>query len=231
LGQKVSPIGFRVGVTEDWKSRWFAPKSTYGEFLVEDQRLRRFIAGRLNKQGQSAGISQVQIDRTRERVEVNIHTARPGMVIGARGAEIEKLEHELEELTDRKIKVRVTEIKRPDLTAQLIVESIAEQLKKRVSFRRAMKQRCESAMNSGAKGIKIICSGRLGGAEIARSETQMRGSIPLQTLQANIDYGSAVSRTSQGTIGVKVWIYKGEYGAATDDDAPNPRSRSGQKRG
>ena len=212
MGQKVNPIGFRTGITEGWKARWYAPKAAYGEFLVEDQTLRKYIDDKLNRRPPSAQIAKVEIERTRNEVVIYIHTARPGMVIGSRGADIEKLQEELEDLIDRKVDIKVIEIKQPDLSAQLVAESIAEQLKKRASFRRTMKQRCESTMAAGAKGVKIICKGRLGGAEMARKEKQTLGSIPLQTLQAHVDYGYAVSRTTYGTIGVRVWVYTGMYG-------------------
>ena len=213
MGQKVSPTGFRTGITKAWKSRWYAPKSSFGEFLVEDKRIRDFLDQRLNRQMPYAAISLVEIERTREEVKLTIHTARPGVVIGARGAEIDKLKGELETLTNRVLNVNVVEVKKPDLDACLVAEGIAQQLKRRASFRRAMRQRCEAAMSAGALGIKIICSGRLSGAEIARSEAQMMGSIPLHTLRADVDYTLAVSRTNYGTIGVKVWIYKGTIGA------------------
>jgi small subunit ribosomal protein S3 len=219
VGQKVNPIGFRTGITEGWSARWYAPKAAYGEFLIEDQLLRRYIDEKLNRRPPSAQISKIEIERTRNEVMVFIHTARPGMVIGSRGADIEKLTEELEELIDRKVEIKVIEIKQPDLSAQLVAESIAEQLKKRASFRRTMKQRCESTMSAGAKGVKIICKGRLGGAEMARSERQTLGSIPLQTLQAHVDYGYVAGRTKQGTIGVRVWIYTGMYGEEPTEEA------------
>jgi len=222
VGQKVSPIGFRTGVTLDWQSRWYVPsKAAYGECLVEDQMIRNYVDQRFNRQPPHAGVTQVEIERTREEVKVILHTARPGLVIGPRGAEVEKVRDELETKTNRKVNVEVVEIRSPDTNAQLVGEGIAEQLRRRASFRRIMKQRCESAMAAGAKGIKIIVSGRLGGAEMARTETQILGSIPLQTLQANVDYGYAISRTTYGTIGVRVWIYKGMFGeeAAVDEKA------------
>ena len=212
MGQKVSPTGFRTGITKDWLSRWYAPKASYGDFLIEDYKIRNFIDKRLNRQMPYAAISCVEIDRTREEVKLTIRTARPGVVIGARGAEIERVKAELEHLTGRVVNVNVLEVKNPDIDAALVAESIAEQLKRRASFRRAMRQRCESAMTAGALGVKIICSGRLSGAEIARSEAQIMGSIPLHTLRADVDYALAVSRTTYGTIGVKVWIYKGLLG-------------------
>ena len=212
MGQKVSPIGFRTGITLGWKSRWFAPKSAYGEFLVEDQRIRDFVDQRLNRQPPYAAVSAVEIERTRDDVRVFLETARPGLVIGPKGAEVDKLREALEDLIDRKVTVNIKEIKVPELKAQLVGEAISEQLKRRVAFRRAMKQHCESAMAAGALGVKIICSGRLGGAELARRETQILGSIPLSTLDANVDYGLSVSRTTYGIIGIKVWIYRGIFG-------------------
>ncbi len=212
MGQKTSPIGFRTGITLDWQSTWFAPKANYGEFLIEDWNIRKYIDKRFNRQPPYSAVSKIEIARTRNEVKVTLHTARPGMVIGPRGAEVETLKEELEELIDRKININVIEIKEPALDATLMAEAIAMQLKKRASYRRAMKAQCENAMNAGAKGVKIICGGRLAGAEIARSETQKLGSIPLQTLDANVDYGVATSHTSYGTIGVKVWIHKGKFG-------------------
>lgn len=212
MGQKVNPIGFRTGITLDWKSRWYAPKAAYGEFLIEDYRLRKFIDDKLNRQPPYAAVSKVEIERTRNDVRVVLHTARPGLVIGPKGAEVDKLREKLEELIDRKISLNIVEIKHPDLNAQLVAEGIAEQLKKRTSFRRAMKMKIDATMAAGAKGIRVLSSGRLGGAEMARTETQKKGSIPLQTLQANVDYGFAVAKTTYGTIGVKVWIYLGEFG-------------------
>jgi small subunit ribosomal protein S3 len=212
VGQKCNPIGFRVGITEGWRSRWFAPKAAFGAFLVEDEQIRRFIDKSLNEQPPFAGVSKVEIERTRDEVKVILHTARPGVVIGAKGAEVDKLKERLEDLIDRRVSVNIVEIKNPDLDARLVGQSIAEQLKKRSSFRRVMKQKCEAAMATGARGVKIICSGRLGGAEMARVETQMLGSIPLQTLQAEVDYAVSTAVTTYGSIGIKVWVYKGNYG-------------------
>ncbi|MBW8015983.1 MAG: 30S ribosomal protein S3 [Planctomycetes bacterium] len=212
MGQKTSPIGFRTGITLGWQSTWFAPKANYGDFLVEDWKIRKYIDARFNRQPPYAAVAKTEICRTRNEVKVTLSTARPGMVIGPRGAEVDKLREELEDLVDRKINVNVIEIKEPALDAVLTAENIATQLQKRGSYRRAMKMACENAMNAGAKGVKVICGGRLGGAEIARSETQKLGSIPLQTLDANVDYGVATSRTTYGAIGVKVWIYKGKFG-------------------
>ncbi|MBU0718351.1 MAG: 30S ribosomal protein S3 [Planctomycetes bacterium] len=212
MGQKVHPIGFRVGITEGWRSRWFAPKAAFAEFVLEDHKIRRFVDERLNRQPPYAAVAKVEIERTRDDVRVMLHTARPGLVIGPKGAEVDKLKEALEDLIDRKISLNILEIKVPDGDAVLIAESISEQLKKRAGFRRVMKMRVESAMQCGAKGIKIMCAGRLGGAEMARSETQLRGSVPLHTLQAHIDYGVATCHTTYGAIGIKVWLNKGRYG-------------------
>ena len=229
MGQKVNPIGFRIGITEDWRSRWFAPKAAYAEFLIEDQRIRKFIDDRLNRQPPYAAVARIEIERTRDEVKVCLHTARPGLVIGPKGAEVDKLKEALEDLIDRKINLNIMEIKVPDNNAKLIAESISEQLKKRAGFRRVMKMRVESAMAAGAKGVKIICKGRLGGSEMARRETQLRGSIPLHTLQAHVDYGVATCRTTYGTIGVKVWLYQGRYGEDEAEDEVRP-SRGRQSR-
>lgn len=224
MGQKVSPIGFRTGITIGWKSRWFAPKSNYGEFLVEDARMREFIDKRLNRQPPYAAISGVEIERTREEVKVILKTARPGLVIGPKGAEVEKLKNALEDLTDRRVSISITEIRNPDLDAQLVAEGLAEQLKRRASFRRTLKMRAEGAMQAGAKGVKIIISGRLGGAEIARSEMQIMGSIPLHTLEADVDYGFAPSFTTYGVIGVKVWIHRGMFGEQAKEEEVSAES-------
>jgi small subunit ribosomal protein S3 len=212
MGQKTSPIGFRTGITRGWQSTWYASKADYGDFLIEDQRIREYIDKKLNRQMPRGAVSKVEIVRTRNEVKVTLYSARPGIVIGPRGGEVDRLREELEEMTGRKMSVNVIEIKEPDLDATLVAEAIAEQLSKRASFRRTMKQYCESAMNAGAKGVKIICAGRLAGSEMARRETQKLGSIPLQTLDANVDYATATSRTTYGAIGVKVWIYKGKFG-------------------
>ena len=219
MGQKVSPIGFRTGITKDWKSRWYAPKASYGQFLIEDQKIRGYLDSSLNRRMPYAAISSVQIERTREEVKITIYTARPGVVIGARGAEIDRVKGELEDLTHRVVSINVVEIRKPDIDAQLVADGIAEQLKRRSSFRRTMRQRCEGAMAAGALGIKIICSGRLAGAEIARSEKLIFGSIPLHTLRADVDYGVATSATTYGAIGIKVWIYKGLFAEAEQEKA------------
>ena len=212
MGQKVNPISYRTGVTIGWKSRWYARKSSFGEFLVEDERIRRFIDKRLNRQPPYAAVSLVEIERTREEVKVMLRTARPGLVIGPKGAEVDKLRAALENLTNRRVSISIIEVKNPDLDARLVAEGIAEQLKRRASFRRTMKQRAESVMSAGAKGVKIIVSGRLGGAEMSRQEKLIVGSIPLHTLEADVDYGFAPSMTTYGVIGVKVWIFRGMFG-------------------
>src|SRR3954447_4033471 len=212
MGQKVNPTGFRVGITEDWKSKWYAPKAAYGNFLVEDHKVRRYIDGKLNRRPPFAAVSDITIERTREEVTITLKTARPGLVIGPKGAEVDKLREELEDLIKRKVApVKVIEIKNPDLNAQLVAEAVAEQLKKRASFRRVLKMRLDSTMQAGAKGIKLQVSGRLGGAEIARQEKSGQGSVPLTTLQADVNYGYAIAFTTFGTIGVKCWIYRGMY--------------------
>ncbi len=230
MGQKVSPIGFRTGITLGWQSTWFASKADYGTFLVEDQKIRRYVDGKYNRQMPKGAVSKVEIIRTRNEVKVTLHSARPGVVIGPRGGEVDRLREELEEVTGRKISVNVIEIKQPDLSATLVAEAISEQLNKRASFRRTMKQYCESVMNAGAKGVKIICAGRLAGSEMARRETQKLGSIPLHTLDANVDYAAATSKTTYGTIGVKVWIYKGKFGEEIELRAPRRRRPPMQRR-
>jgi small subunit ribosomal protein S3 len=230
VGQKVNPIGFRTGITEGWKSRWYAPKAAYGEFLVEDEQIRRFVDNKLNRQPPYAAVSKIEIERTRNEVKVILHTARPGLVIGPKGAEVDKLKEQLEDLIDRKISVNIVEIKNPDLDAQLVAAAIGEQLAKRASFRRVMKMRGEACMAAGAKGVKILCKGRLGGAEMSRREKQMWGSIPLQTLQADVDYGYAIARCTYGTIGVKVWIYRGMYDAAQEEEEAGAPARRRARR-
>ena len=205
MGQKVNPHGMRVGVIKDWDSRWYAEKD-FADNLVEDHKIRVFIKKKLY----SANVSKVEIERSSDRVRVIIHTARPGVVIGKGGQEIEKLKAELSKMTTKKLFVDIKEIKRPDRDAQLVAENIAQQLENRVSFRRAMKSQMQRTMRAGVEGIKCACSGRLGGADIARSEFYSEGTIPLQTLRADIDYGFAEADTTYGKVGVKVWIYKGE---------------------
>ncbi len=206
MGQKVHPHGLRVGVIKDWDSRWYANKKDFGDTLVEDYNLRKT----LKKQLYAAGIAKIEIERTKQRVRIHIHCAKPGMVIGKGGAEIEKLRLQCEKMLKKNVAIDIVEVKHPDLNAQLVAESIAQQLEKRISFRRAMKQAIGRTMKFGAKGIKTQCSGRLGGAEIARAESYHEGTIPLQTIRADIDYGFAEANTTYGKIGVKVWLYKGE---------------------
>jgi len=229
MGQKVSPIGFRTGITRGWQSTWFAPKANYGDFLVEDQKIREYVDSKYNRQMPKGAVAKVEIIRTRNEVQVALHSARPGIVIGPRGGEVDKFREELEEITGHKISVNVVEIKEPDLNACLVGEAIAEQLCKRASFRRTMKQYCELVMNAGAKGVKIICKGRLAGSEMGRRETQKLGSIPLHTLDANVDYAVATARTTYGAIGVKVWIYKGKFGEEVEP-RPTRRGRAPARR-
>ena len=205
MGQKVNPHGLRVGVIKDWDSKWYA-EGDFADCLVEDYNIRKFLKKKLY----SAGVSKIEIERASDRVKVIIYTAKPGVVIGKGGAEIEVTKKELSKLTDKKVMVDIKEIKRPDRDAQLVAENIAQQLENRVSFRRAMKSCMGRTMKSGAMGIKTCCSGRLGGADIARAEFYSEGTIPLQTLRADIDYGFAEANTTYGKVGVKVWIYKGE---------------------
>jgi small subunit ribosomal protein S3 len=207
MGQKIRPTGFRVGVMEDWRSRWYAGKQEFAELLVEDQQVREFIKKRYNK----SGISKIEIERTRDEVKVFLHTARPGVIIGRKGQEVEKLQADLEKLTGRRINLKIEEIARPELNAQLVAEDIAEQLEKRASFRRTMKKTMDQTMEAGAFGIRVQLSGRLGGSEMARQETANLGRIPLQTLRAKIDYGFAEAKTAQGHIGIKVWLNNGDY--------------------
>ena len=205
MGQKVNPHGLRVGVIKDWDSKWYAD-AEFSDYLVEDYNIRKFLKKKLY----SAGVSKIEIERASDRVKVIIYTAKPGVVIGKGGAEIEVTKKELSKLTDKKVMVDIKEIKRPDRDAQLVAENIAQQLENRVSFRRAMKSCMGRTMKSGTMGIKTCCSGRLGGADIARAEFYSEGTIPLQTLRADIDYGFAEANTTYGKVGVKVWIYKGE---------------------
>jgi small subunit ribosomal protein S3 len=205
LGQKVNPIGFRVGVIRGWESNWYENKS-YASKLAEDDKLRKYVRNRLKK----AGISRIIIDRTSKNIILTIHTSRPGVVIGKSGKEIAQLEQELKKITDKEVKVQITEIKRPELDSKLVADNIAQQLQGRISFRRAMKSAITAARRMGAEGIRVMCAGRLGGAEMARSEQYKEGRIPLHTLRADIDYGTSTAQTIYGTIGVKVWICKGE---------------------
>jgi small subunit ribosomal protein S3 len=217
MGQKVHPFGFRVGITEAHKSRWYAPKALFAELLVEDYKIREYVDKRLNRTPPFAAVSDIHIERTREELTILVKTARPGLVIGPKGSEIDKLSSDLMALTGRKVQVKTLEIRSPDTDATLVAEAIGEQMKKRANYRRLLKQRCESAMQAGAKGVRIQVSGRLGGAEMSRKFVTREGSIPLSTLQANVDYACVPSHTTYGTIGVKVWIYKGMYKDAEDE--------------
>jgi len=205
VGQKVSPIGFRIGIIRDWDARWFASKN-YKELLHEDLSIRDYIQKKLD----GASVSRIEIERAANNLRINIHTAKPGMVIGRGGAGVEELRKHLEKMTDKKVHLNIIEIKKPELDAFLVAESVASQLERRIAFRRAMKQAVFRTMRNGAKGVKIACSGRLGGSEMARDESYHEGTVPLQTLRADIDYGLTEARTTYGRIGVKVWIYKGE---------------------
>jgi len=206
MGQKVNPIGLRLGINRTWDSRWFAEKGEYGQLLHEDVRIREHI---LNSRA-GAGISKVVIERPHKKCRISVHTARPGILIGKKGADIEKLRKELAGMTDSDVHLNIVEVRKPEVDATLVAEAIAQQLERRVAFRRAMKRAVQSAMRLGALGIRINCAGRLGGAEIARMEWYREGRVPLHTLRADIDYGTAVSRTAYGIIGVKVWVFKGE---------------------
>ena len=223
MGQKVNPHGLRVGVIKDWDSRWFADDQSFSDNLVEDYKIREFLKKKLYH----AGISKIEIERTADRVKVLVYTAKPGVVIGKGGAEIEKLKGELAKYSTKKVLVDIKEVKRPDSDAQLVAENIAGQLENRISFRRAMKSCMGRAMKAGAKGIKTACSGRLGGADMARTEFYSEGNIPLQTLRADIDYGFAEANTTYGKIGVKTWIYHGEV-LPTKDAKPD---KTGSKEG
>ncbi len=206
MGQKVCPIGFRLGITQNWRSRWYADKKKFGKLLVEDQKIRKYI----KKNYRFTGIPKVEIERTRdEGAKIIIYSARPGLIIGRKGSEIEKLKNGIEKIVEKGVDIKIQEVDRPELEAQLVAESIAEQLQKRAAYRRTIKKSVESTMGLGAKGVKVQVAGRLGGAEIARTEGATKGSIPLHTIRANIDYGFAESMTTYGTIGVKVWVYKG----------------------
>ena len=239
MGQKVNPHGLRVGVIKNWDSRWFAEKGTFGDTLVEDYNVRNFILKELNTRSKNpaykcvyAGVPKVEIERFADKdggqkVRIHIHCAKPGIVIGRGGAEIEKLRANVEKMIGKSVAINIVEVKQPDINAQLVAESIAQQLEKRISFRRAMKMSIGNAMRRGAKGIKIMCSGRLGGAEIARSEQYHEGTIPLQTLRADIDYGFAEANTTYGKVGVKVWLYKGEV--LNEVKSRKPRREGGRK--
>lgn len=229
MGQKVNPHGLRVGINKDWDSKWYAEKN-FSDFLIEDHKIRTFLKNKLY----ASGVSKIEIERASERIRINIHTAKPGIVIGKGGAAIEQLKKEIEAMvSEGKVIVNIVEVRRPDKTAVLVAENVALQLENRVSFRRAMKQTIGRTMKSGVKGIKIMCSGRLGGAEIARSEMYAEGNIPLQTLRADIDYGFAEANTTYGKIGVKVWICNGEIipgQERVEEEAPQKKRRPARAR-
>jgi len=228
MGQKVHPIGFRTGITEPWKSRWYASKKDFRELLLEDVRVRKFLKTKYR----AAAIPKVEIERTRDEVKVILHSARPGVIIGRKGQEVDRLQDELQELLGRRVNLKVEEVGHPEIQAQLIAEDIADQLSKRAAFRRTLKRALETTMGAGAKGVKIQLSGRLGGAEMSRCEKAIAGSMPLSTLRAKIDYGFCEAPTAQGNIGVQVWVNQGMYeesgdGAdAQEGQAPKKPKRS-----
>lgn len=233
MGQKVNPHGLRVGIIKDWDSRWFADKKSFGDSLVEDYNLRVFLKKKLFP----AGVDRIEIEKFANKIRISIHAGKPGIVIGKGGSEIEKLKKELEKMTGKTIILNVIEVRIPDMSAQLVAENIASQLERRISFRKAMKQCMGRTMKMGAKGIKTCVSGRVGGAEIARVEQYHEGTIPLQTLRADIDYGFTEANTTYGKLGVKVWIYKGEIlaenknaASRTEERRPAPRRREGGRR-
>ncbi len=219
MGQKVSPVGFRIGIIRDWDARWFASKN-YKELLHEDLEVRNYLTKKLR----DASLSRIEIERAANNLRINIHTAKPGMVIGRGGTGVEELRKQLEKMTEKKVHLNIIEIKKPELDAKLVADSVASQLERRIAFRRAMKQAVFRSMRNGAKGIKIACSGRLGGSEMARNESYHEGTVPLQTMRADIDYGFTEARTTYGRIGVKVWIYKGEILPSK----PNPEKPAGE---
>lgn len=225
MGQKVNPIGFRTGIMTGWKSRWYASKQEFSNLLLEDHKLRAFIKDKYR----FAGIPKVEIERTRDEVKVILHTARPGIIIGRKGQEVERLQNELQDLIGRRINIKIEEIARPELQAQLVAEDIGEQLSKRASFRRCMKRAMETTMEAGAKGIKIQLAGRLGGSEMARREKAIAGSIPLSTLRAKVDYGFAEAMTAQGHIGIQVWVNQGMYQEDQTDGADAQEGQAQKK--
>ncbi len=214
MGQKVRPTGFRVGVFEDWRSRWYAPKKEFGDLLVEDFKIRKFV----KEKYQFAGIPKIEIERTRDQVVVHLFTSRPGIIIGRKGQEVDRLKGELEELTGRRMELKIVEINNPSHNAVLVAEDIAQQLSKRGSFRRTVKRTLDQVMESGVYGVKVQLSGRLGGAEMSRTEKANRGSVPLSTLRRHVDYGFSIAQTAQGVIGIKVWIDLGDYDSEEDGD-------------
>ena len=221
MGQKINPIGFRLGVNRSWDSIWYAKKNDYSKFLIEDYKIRQYI----RKNIKNSGVSEIIIERSSKKCSVSIHTSRPGFVIGKKGADIEKIKKNISKITDSEVYVNIKEIKKPELNAYLVAENIAQQLVKRIAYRRAMKRAMQSTMRLGAKGIKVCVSGRLAGNEIARSEWLREGSVPLHTLRANLDYSEAEALTTYGIIGVKVWIYKGKI-FETDVEKKNKKVKN-----
>jgi len=231
MGQKTHPFGLRLGITEAHRSRWFAPKALYGKLLIEDQKIRAYLHNRLNVRPPNAAVSEILIERTREELKIIIRSARPGLVIGPKGAEIDAMTQELQYMTGRTVALSVIEVKNPDTDAQLVADGVAEQLRRQRGFRRIVKMRAEGVMQAGAQGVKIAISGRLGGAEMSRRLEVRLGALPLSTLQANIDYGFSESRTTYGVIGVKVWVYKGLYTDEQDDTASSAAGGRARARG
>ena len=229
MGQKVNPVGFRTGVVIGWKSRWYASKQEFAELLLEDHKIRAFIKDNPQRQYRNAGISRIEVERTRDEVKVILHVARPGLIIGKKGQEVELLQEELQNLIGRRVNLKIDEISRPELQAQLVAEDVSQQLSKRSSFRRTMKRAMEQTMDAGAKGIKIQLAGRLGGSEMARREKQISGSIPLSTLRADIDYGFTEAMTAQGHIGVQVWINRGLHEGEASDGSDAEASKTSKK--
>ncbi len=226
MGQKVNPIGLRLGINRTWDSRWFANDSEYGSLLHEDLKIRKYITDRLSQ----AGVSKVIIERPAKKARITIHTARPGVVIGKKGADIERLRTEIAKITNSELHLNIVEIRKPEIDAKLVADNISQQLERRVAFRRAMKRAVQSAMRLGAQGIRINCGGRLGGAEIARTEWYREGRVPLHTLRADIDYGESTAKTAYGTCGVKVWVFTGEI-MAHDPMAKDKRLSEQQQQG
>jgi small subunit ribosomal protein S3 len=233
MGQKVNPVGFRTGVVVGWKSRWYASKREFAELLVEDHKVRNYVRNhpdsKIRTQYRSAGIDRIEIERTRDEVRVILYVARPGLIIGKKGQDVEKLQEELQNLIGRRVNLKIEEISRPEIYAQLVAEDIAQQLMKRANFRRTMKRAMETTMDAGAKGIKVQLSGRLGGAEMARCEKASSGSLPLSTLQAKIDYGFAEASTPQGNLGVQVWVNQGSYAGDSSDGADAQAGNASKK--
>ncbi|MBK1696539.1 30S ribosomal protein S3 [Rhodovibrio salinarum] len=221
MGNKINPTGLRLGINRTWDSRWFAARQQYGDLLHEDLRLRRYLKKHLHQ----AGVSRIIIERPAKKARITIHTARPGVVIGKKGADIERLRQDLQKMTESEVHLNILEVRKPEIEAKLVAENIANQLERRVAFRRAMKRSVQSAMRLGAQGIRITCSGRLGGSEIARTEWYHEGRVPLHTLRADIDYGDATAKTAYGTCGVKVWVFKGEI-LAHDPHAQDKRQET-----